>query len=76
VGLWVCVPILLVKFRRYCRYRFQAGVDSMPLDLASQAPRAEVDPRLYIPPPLRDKALGWYVEWAGVWDGWGLPVVK
>lgn len=34
--LWISVPIVLVKFRKYCRYRFQVGVDSMPLDLAMQ----------------------------------------
>lgn len=38
-----------------------------------QAPLATVDPRLYLAPPLQHKGLGWYPEWAKVWEGWGLP---
>ena len=45
----------------------------MPLELAMAAPPAQVDPRVYIQPPLNRKSVGWNPEWTKPWSGWGLP---
>jgi hypothetical protein len=73
VVLWLTVPITLYKFHRYCKYRFQVGIQSLPLELAERAPRASVDSWVYVPPPLQEQSLGWYPEWMKAWDGWGMP---
>lgn len=46
-------------------YRYQKGVDHMPLVFAHEAPAAQVDPRVYIPAPLKRGAEGWCVARAG-----------
>ena len=53
--------------------RFEKGIDSMPLQYTANAPPAHVDPRVYIPPPLARKALGWSPEWMKPCSGWGMP---
>lgn len=44
----------------------------MPLQATLTAPRANVDPAMYRPPPLRTHAVGWYPEWGKVWEWYGL----
>jgi hypothetical protein len=58
---------------RYCQARFARGVESLPLDLANNAPKARVPALAYIPPPLQASSWGWYPEWQKIWDGWGMP---
>jgi hypothetical protein len=48
-------------------------VESLPLDLANNAPKARVPALAYIPPPLQASSWGWYPEWQKIWDGWGMP---
>jgi hypothetical protein len=67
------MPALTAKFHRSCQRRFGRGVENVPLELASRAPRTHVPPMVYIPPPLHEKSWGWYPEWGKIWDGWGMP---
>ena len=67
------MPALTAKFHRSCQRRFARGVENVPLELASRAPRARVPPLVYVPPPLQEKSWGWYPEWCKIWDGWGMP---
>ena len=46
--LYLCAPL-----------RPQQGIGNMPLAYAVHAPKATVDPHVYIPPPLNTKAMGW-----------------
>jgi hypothetical protein len=58
------MPALTIKFHRSCHRRFGRGVENVPLELASRAPRGRVPPLVYIPPPLQEKSWGWYpVRW-------------
>ena len=45
----------------------------LPLQAVAAAPRAEVDPRAYLPPPLRQGCVGWHPEWGKVWEKYGIP---
>lgn len=42
-----------MQFNRYCHVRFGMAVRNMPLETAAKAPRAYVDPAVYMPPALR-----------------------
>jgi hypothetical protein len=44
----------------------------LPLQATLAAPRAQVDPAVYTPPPLRPQAVGWYPEWGKVWEKYGV----
>lgn len=46
---------------------------TLPLQAVAAAPRAEVDPRAYLPPPLRQGCVGWHPEWGKVWEKYGIP---
>ena len=37
------------------------------------APTADIDPAVYMPPPLRYGAVGWFPEWGKVWEKYGIP---
>ena len=52
------MPALTIKFHRSCTRRFGRGVENVPLELASRAPRGRVPPLVYIPPPLQEKSWG------------------
>eukprot|EP00798_Chlamydomonas_sp_ICE-L_P017208 gene17208-23528_t len=71
--LFFTVPFILYRFHRFCFFRYQKGLATMPLEYAAAAPPSTVDPWVYIPPPLREKAFGWHPEWSVPWEGWGLP---
>lgn len=43
-----------------------------PLQASLAAPRAEIDPATFLPPPLRPRSVGWYPEWGKVWEKYGL----
>ena len=66
------LPILYV-FNRDCIVTFSAHVDALPLWLAHQAPRAEIDPETYVAPALRRGAAGWFFEAGKAWVRWGSP---
>lgn len=71
--LLLVLPMLYV-FSRYCRHTFDSRVDSMPLWLANEAPRTEIDPQVYVPPALRPGARGWFFEVGKAWVRWGVPL--
>ncbi|GAX72907.1 hypothetical protein CEUSTIGMA_g362.t1 [Chlamydomonas eustigma] len=73
VLLVICVPLWVWRFQAFSMVRFEKGIESMPLQYAASAPPARVDPRVYIPPPLNKKALGWHPEWTKPCSGWGFP---
>ncbi|KAG2500669.1 hypothetical protein HYH03_001435 [Edaphochlamys debaryana] len=73
--LFVTVPIILIRFNTYCYFRFQQGVDAVPLEAAVSGPAARVDPWVYMPPPLLPSLAGWNPDWGKVWQGWNMPLV-
>jgi hypothetical protein len=48
----------------------------VPLESATGAPRAAVDPAIYIPPALRHGCAGWYPESGKAWEAWGVKVSR
>lgn len=44
-----------------------------PMSLAMSAPPAAVDPAVFLPPALREGAMGWYPESGKVWEQYGIP---
>ncbi len=72
ISLWGLIPALLV-FDSYLRTRYDRVYASTPVALLEAAPRAELGPELYVPPPLRRRAEGWHPEWGKAWQGWGAP---
>lgn len=46
----------------------------VPLESATSAPRASVDPAIYIPPALRHGCAAWYPEVGKAWEAWGANV--
>ncbi len=56
---WCCKSVCSLKSGlcamhcRYCSIRYGHAVAHMPLETAAAAPRAEVDPLVYMPPALR-----------------------
>lgn len=69
---FVTVPILLARFSADCYKEFQLGIKSMPLDLAHDAPPAHVEPWVYTPASLHNRAWSWCPDWAKTWEGWGM----
>lgn len=65
--------IFLIAFDRYIAARYDSIFTSTPIMVKEAAPRMELDPMLYVPPPLRPGAEGWYLEWGKTWQGWGAP---
>lgn len=53
VLLWATMTPALYKFARYCDIRYGSAVRQMPLETAAAAPKAKVDPALYLAPALR-----------------------
>ena len=66
------LPILYL-YNRWCSRHYGDKVHSMPLWLAHEAPRTEIDPLVYTPPALRPHARGWYFEYGKAWVRWGVP---
>lgn len=62
---WVCC--------RYLATRYDAVYASVPVAVLEAMPRVELDPALYVPPPLRPKAEGWNLEYGKAWQFWGAP---
>ncbi len=53
VLLWATMTPALYKFAHYCDIRYGSAVRQMPLETAAAAPKAKVDPALYLAPALR-----------------------
>ncbi len=53
VLMWATLTPALYKFSRYCDIRYGSAVRRMPLETAAAAPKAAVDPALYLAPALR-----------------------
>ncbi|KAK9817083.1 hypothetical protein WJX72_009273 [[Myrmecia] bisecta] len=64
---------LIYKFNKYYNIRFGTSVAHIPLEMATAAPHATVDPMIYTPPALRPGAYGWYPEYGKAWEYWGAP---
>eukprot|EP00798_Chlamydomonas_sp_ICE-L_P013269 gene13269-19111_t len=61
-------PLALYRYTGYCELRFEKGIQNLPLLSATDAPKASVEPLVYIPPPLNQRSMGWYPEWGKPWD--------
>jgi hypothetical protein len=62
-----------VCFNRYLAFRYDAVVDQLPAVGIFKAPHATLDERLFVPPPMRRRAVGWTPEWGKAWYGYGMP---
>lgn len=60
-------------FDTYLTMRYDHVVDQVPAVGFLLAPRARVDDRLYVAPPMRPAAAGWTPEWGKAWIGYGAP---
>ena len=67
------LEIFIIAFDRYLVSRYDSVLKSIPIAVLEAAPRVNLDPELYVPPPLRRGALGWHLEWGKGWQGWGAP---
>ena len=59
---------------RLCRFlstRYDVIYEEVPVAVLEAQPRVELDDDLFVPPPLRRGAQGWFCEWGKVWQGWG-----
>lgn len=72
--LTFCLLPLVYFSSRRTRRRLDPAVAAMPLWLAHAAPRARVDPAVYVPPALRPGARGWFFESGKAWLRWGVPL--
>ena len=54
----ITLSVFLFKFHHFCVTRLSGGLQYVPLETATRAPRATVDPALYIAPPLRFGSTG------------------
>jgi hypothetical protein len=66
-------PVPAHLARSYLRKRYDAVVAQVPLMAVHKATRGRVDADMYVPPPLREGARGWYPEWGKIWQYWGIP---
>ncbi|GLI61840.1 hypothetical protein VaNZ11_004347 [Volvox africanus] len=71
--LWCSITPGLVAFHRLCVRRYLGPLEHSPLSLAMASPPASVDPAVYMPPALREGAVGWYPESGKVWEQYGIP---
>lgn len=71
--LWATTTPALVAFRRMLRERYLQPLQHPPMSLAMSAPPAAVDPAVFLPPALREGAMGWYPESGKVWEQYGIP---
>lgn len=69
----ITLPLVLLEFNSYLRKRYDAVVAQVPLMAVHKATRGRVDADMYVPPPLREGARGWYPEWGKIWQYWGIP---
>lgn len=76
-SLIIVISIFLAFFRRVC----VVTEDSMSPGFhrgggprsTFWAPPAKVPRDLYLPPPLREGAVGWYPEWGKLWEKYAIP---
>jgi hypothetical protein len=69
----ILLESFIISFDKYLTSRYDAVFKSIPVAILEGAPKVEMDPELYIAPPLRKGAEGWYMEWGKAWQGWGAP---
>jgi hypothetical protein len=68
-----CLEIFLIAFDKYLTSRYDQVFKSTPIAILEAAPKVNMDPELFVAPPLRKNAEGWYLEWGKAWQGWGAP---
>jgi hypothetical protein len=64
----------LYRFHERVEAKYKRAVAGPPLWLAYDAPRAALDPALYVAPALRPGAAGWWFEAGKAWVRWGVPL--
>jgi hypothetical protein len=69
----ITLTIYLYQFHKACVVQF-GHTKHVPLESAVGAPRATVDPAMYIPPALRHGCAGWYPEVGKAWEAWDARV--
>jgi hypothetical protein len=64
----------VLAFRSWALRVYLAPTKHQPLMRCEAAPQlTEVDAQLFLPPALRDGAVGWWPEEGRVWAKYGLP---
>ena len=69
----ITLEIFLIAFDRYLTMRYDSVYCSTPVSILEAAPRVDLDPELYVPPPLRRGAQGWRLEWGKAWEHSDMP---
>jgi DNA-directed RNA polymerase III subunit RPC2 len=64
----------LYRFHERCERKYKRAARHLPLWLAYDAPRALLDPAVYVAPALRPGAAGWWFESGKAWVRWGVPM--
>jgi len=67
----ILLESVIISFDKYLTSQYDAVFASIPVAILEGAPKVEMDPELFVPPPLRKGAEGWYLEWGKAWQGWG-----
>jgi len=67
----ILLEILLIVFDRYLTSRYDSVYAAAPVGLLESAPRVELDSQSFVPPPLKPKAEGWFLEWGKAWEFFG-----
>lgn len=78
-SLIIVASLLLAMFRRACVLNVDGDLVSVgrlngggPRS-TFWAPAAHVPRELYLPPPLREGAVGWFPEWGKLWEKYAIP---
>lgn len=70
--LVLLLPIVIV-FDLYIKARYDVLYHALPCAVLETAPRVNLDPELYVSPPMRKGAQGWFLEWGKAWEFFGAP---
>jgi hypothetical protein len=78
-GYWVGGSLAIIVslwtwwFRGYCKASLEPQMEGVTLSTAASAPAAHIPREMYLPPPMRRGAVGWFPECTKIWEKYGLP---
>lgn len=65
--------LFVLAFDKYLTKRYDSIYGEAPVEFLEAIPRANIDPAVFVPPPLREGQDGWFLEWGKAWQFWGAP---
>jgi hypothetical protein len=69
----IVLEIFIIAFDKYLTSRYDSVFKSTPMAILEASPKVDLDPQLFVPPPLRKNGEGWYLENGKCWQFWGAP---